>query len=321
MSSMKKLITIVTPVRNEEDSLLRFYNTVSFELSKYNELYEFEFVFTDNASEDNTFLMLRKLASQDKRIRAYRFSKNFGYQKSIFTGYTLANGCCAIQLDCDLQDPPAMIGGFLKKWEEGFEIVYGIRKKRSEGMIITFLRKLFYRFLNLVSDESLPKDVGDFMLIDRKIIDIISDIKDSSIYIRGSVFSLGYKKFGIEYTRDPRISGKSKFPIVKLLQLASDAVLTQSSFLVKTMMFSSVFIGLFAFIISFIYILLKFQGISFPTGYVSLFIAVLISIALNSFFMGILGHYLLRVYNIVRNIPVSLIDESVNDERVSKKNV
>ncbi|MFN3665681.1 MAG: glycosyltransferase family 2 protein [Sediminibacterium sp.] len=310
----KKLISIVTPVRNEEGALLQFYDTLTAEVSKYSESYEFEFVFTDNASEDSTFLILRKLASTDKRIRAYRLSKNFGYQKSIFTGYSLSKGNCAVQLDCDLQDPPEMIRIFLEKWEEGFDIVYGVRKKRAEGPIITFLRKLFYRFLNMISDEPLPNDAGDFMLIDRKIIDIISGIKDSSIYIRGSVFSLGFKKHGIEYARRPRTNGKSKFPLVKLFHLASDAVFTQSSFLVRLMIFSSVFIGFFAFITSLVYIVLKVKGIYFPTGYVSLFIALLISIAINTLFIGILGQYMLRIYNIVRALPVSLIEESVNDD-------
>jgi glycosyltransferase involved in cell wall biosynthesis len=309
----KKLVSIITPVRNEEKTLLQFYETVTSELSRFDEKYDFEFVITDNASEDDTFLVLHKLASTDKRIRAYRLSKNFGYQKSIFTGYSLARGLCAVQLDCDLQDPPEMIGTFLDKWEEGFDIVYGIRRKRAEGIIITFFRKLFYRFLNLISDESLPNDAGDFMLIDRKIIDIISGIKDSSIYIRGSVFSLGFKKHGFEYVRRPRVAGKSKFPIVKLFHLAFDAIFTQSSFLVRLMIFSSVLIGFLAFIVSLVYVILKIKGIDFPTGYVSLLIVILISIAINTLFIGILGQYVLRIYNIVRALPVSLIEESIND--------
>ena len=144
----KKLISIITPVYNEEENILYYYETITKSLVKHQDKYDFEIVLTDNGSTDRTFALIKELAAHDSRLRAFRFSRNFGYQKSIYTGFTKARGAAAIDFDCDLQDPPELLGKFLEAWENGAHIVYGVRKTRQEGAFITFLRKTFYRVIH-----------------------------------------------------------------------------------------------------------------------------------------------------------------------------
>ena len=190
--------------------------------------YEFEFVFTDNHSTDRTFSILRQLADRDSRIRVYRFSKNFGFQRSIMTGYSRACGAAAIQLDVDLQDPPSLIPRFLEIWREGADVVYGIRIKRREGWLITLQRSLFYRLISWLSEERLSIDAGDFRLISRRIIDLLKNFEDVQPYLRGTIATLGFKQVGIPYRRNARLKGESKFPFSKLVSLALDGILNHS---------------------------------------------------------------------------------------------
>jgi len=152
-SKTKKLISIVVPVFNEQHNIGPFYDAVSEVLANLADRYRFEIIFTDNHSTDETFTKLDALAARDERVRVARFSKNFGYQNSILTGYRMARGNAAIQLDCDLQDPPALMGEFLDKWEAGYRVVYGVRRNRTGGAAGKFARKTFYRLVNYLRSE------------------------------------------------------------------------------------------------------------------------------------------------------------------------
>src|ERR1035437_8678935 len=166
----KPLVSLVVPVYNEEDNIALLYNAVTAVIDPLAAEYSFEFVFTDNHSTDSTPQLLKELAQTDKRVRAYRFSRNFGYQRSILTAYLLSKGAAAIQLDCDLQDPPEMIPAFLAAWREGSDVVYGIRKSRLESTRWTLARKVFYWLVDFLSEDPIPRDAGDFRLISRPVI-------------------------------------------------------------------------------------------------------------------------------------------------------
>ena len=153
---------------------------------------------------------------------AYRFSRNFGYQRSIMTGYSRARGDAAIQLDVDLQDPPELIGRFLEEWRGGADVVYGIRTKRQEPWLINIQRVLFYRLIDRLSEEKIPVDAGDFRLISRRVIDLLKSFDDAQPYLRGTIATLGFKQVGILYNRNARVRGESKFPFSKLVTLAMD---------------------------------------------------------------------------------------------------
>jgi dolichol-phosphate mannosyltransferase len=183
------LISLVVPVFNEEANIGPFYDAVVAVTDKLQE-YRFEFVFTDNHSTDSTFHLLRELALRDRRVRAYRFSRNFGFQRSIMTGYSRAQGDAAIQLDVDLQDPPELIGPFLEQWRLGAEVVYGVRVKRQESWVTNMQRVLFYRLIDHLSEEKIPVDAGDFRLISRRVIDLLKSFDDAQPYLRGTIATL-----------------------------------------------------------------------------------------------------------------------------------
>ena len=158
---------------------------------------DFEFVFTDNASTDATFQKLAEVALTEPRVRVFRFSRNFGFQRSILFNLLEARGRAAIQIDADLQDPPELCSEFLKKWEEGYEVVYGIRRQRPEGLLLKLARKMHYRLLRALSEIEVPVDAGDFRLVDRKVIENLRNLKDRDPYLRGIIASIGFSQIGI----------------------------------------------------------------------------------------------------------------------------
>jgi polyisoprenyl-phosphate glycosyltransferase len=313
MDIKKKLISIIIPVFNEEDNINSLYSALLKFIEKINGKYEFEFVFTDNHSKDKTFNLITELAGKDKRIKAARFSKNFGFQKSIFTGYTLASGDAAIQIDCDLQDPPEVIIEFLSLWEKGYKVVYGIRKNRKEFWLMNLARKIFYRMINVLSEEPLPLDAGDFRLVDRKVLDILKEIDDSTPYLRGTIATLGFNQIGIEYNREERKKGKSKFSFKDLFNLAMDGILNHSVIPLRIATYTGGLISLSAFICMIAYFIMKiFWGNSWPAGFTTIILLLLLSLGLNSLFLGIIGEYIGRIYHQVKKRPITIIEKQIN---------
>jgi glycosyltransferase involved in cell wall biosynthesis len=193
MTTQRKLLSICVPVFNEQDNIVPLYERVCSVMGEIADRYDFELVFTDNHSIDRTFEELAALARKDPRVRVIRFSRNFGFQKSILTNYLNARGDAAIQIDCDLQDPPEMILEFIRLWEQGYKVVYGVRRKRpGDSKVLQQSRKMFYRLIDMLSEEHLPHDAGDFRLIDRVILDYLGTIQDQQPYIRGIIATLGY---------------------------------------------------------------------------------------------------------------------------------
>lgn len=308
-----KLISIVVPVFNEEENLLACYERLDKVCGEIKD-YEFEFIFTDNNSSDTTFEILRELSAKDPRLRAFRFSRNFGYQRSIWTGYKMSRGQAAVELDCDLQDPPEMIRDFIYHWERGSKIVYGIRKTREEGALINAARKIYYRALNLLSDIDLPLDAGDFMLIDKQIIELLGEVKDPNIYVRGSIFSFGYPRTGIPYDRASRKYGESKFPLMKLAGLATDGIVSRSTIPLRLAFFLGIFILFFTVMLGLYFFLTWFiAGDSLPSGFTTLVLLVLFSISLNSLLLGIFGEYLARIYTHSSLKHMTIIEDSLNE--------
>tara|TARA_B110000967_G_C18843753_1_gene540813 strand:- start:617 stop:1558 length:942 start_codon:yes stop_codon:yes gene_type:complete len=310
---MKKIISIVTPVYNEEKNIQFYYDRITKTIDAI-ENYDFEIIFTDNCSSDSTFSLIKSLAENDVRIKAYKFSRNYGYQKSIFTGYSKSTGHCVIEFDCDLQDPPELLPRFIEEWEKGNSIVYGKRIKRPEGAIITKARKIFYRTLSAVSENELPIDAGDFMLLDRIVVNQLVSIKDHNIYIRGEVFSFGFKRSAIEYERDQRLHGDSKFPLRKLFSLAIDGFVSQSTLPLKLASYFGVTMAVTMTLLIVIYLLLHLMGFVSAAGFTTTTILILLSISVNAIFLGIIGEYLARLYSNTNNKPFVIIEDRVDNE-------
>ena len=315
----KKLISIVTPVFNEEENIRYYYDQISSEIKKYSDEFNFEIIITDNCSTDDSFNLIKEIHKEDKRIIGYKLSKNFGYQKNLWTGLCNSNGDAVIPIDCDLQDPPKMIGNFIKSWKEGYKIVYGTRISREENFLNTkkivdlpMLRRLFYYIINKISEDKIPRNVGDFMLIDKVIVDKIKKIYDQNIYLRGVIFSLGYKKKSIEYKRESRKYGDTKFYFFKSLKLAIDGIVGLSSLPLRIASITGIIVASITLILSIFFILSKFMfDINYPAGLTTIIVLVLFGISLNALFLGIIGEYLSRMYDQQKNRPITIIEEIV----------
>jgi glycosyltransferase involved in cell wall biosynthesis len=307
------LISIVVPVYNEESNILPFHEKVAAILAPLETRFRFEFVFTDNHSTDRTFALLSELAARDPRIRVFRFSKNFGYQRSILTGYTRSRGDAAIQLDVDLQDPPELLATFLDHWQEGADVVYGIRTQRAEGWTITKARAVFYRLVDMLSEEKLPVDAGDFRLISRRIIDLLCAYRDANPYLRGTIATLGFKQVGIEYVRNARQFGESKFPFSKLASLALDGILNHSTLPLRFATYFGIASSLLTLMVMAGYAVVRLVfGAAWPAGFTTLAALILLSISINAMLLGIIGEYLGRMYRQVRDSPLTIIEASID---------
>jgi glycosyltransferase involved in cell wall biosynthesis len=312
MNAMKT-ISFIVPVYNEEENVNQFYTTLVGQMVPLLDKYNYEIIFTDNHSIDRTFEMLEKLALVDKRVKVIRFSKNFGYQKSIYTGYINASGDVAIQLDCDLQDPIELIPVFLDHWEKGNDVVYGIRRSRKESWVINSIRKIFYWTIDLLSEEHIPRDAGDFRLVDRKIINELRKLDDEQPYLRGTIATMGFNQIGVPYDRNERLRGESKFSFSQLMKLAIDGILNHSLVPLRFATYTGLFVSLFTFLGLLVYIAGKTLGAEWPAGFATTTILILLSLSLNALFLGIMGEYLGRIYKQIKKGPLTIIEKEINN--------
>lgn len=314
MTQNKKLISLIIPVFNEEDNIFPLYEAVLPIINDCTNQYNFELIFTDNHSTDSTFSILTELRKIDQRVRVFRFSRNFGYQKSILTGYLKARGDALIQLDCDLQDPPELIPEFLKHWEEGCAVVYGVRRSRRESAILHFARKLFYRMANFLSEDDLPVDVGDFRLIDKKVVDVLRQVDDAQPYLRGMIAAMGFKQHGIEYDRRGRERGQTNFRFKDLVGLALDGILNHSIVPLRLATFFGIGVTVITLLAILGYVLGKLLfSLNWPAGFTTLTVLVLAGISVNALFLGIIGEYLGRIYQQVKKRPLVIIESMLDN--------
>jgi len=313
MTDRKRFISICVPVFNEEPNIVPLYSALLPIMDQLSERYEFELLFTDNHSTDRTFEALEQLAQRDVRVRAIRFSRNFGFQRSIATSYANARGDAAIQIDCDLQDPPALILEFVRKWEEGYKVVYGVRNLRKESWWMNIVRKTFYRIIDRLSEDELPLDAGDFRLVDRCILDELQKLEDNQPYLRGAIAALGFDQIGIPYNRAERQRGKSKFSFGELIGLALDGILNHSVVPLRI----ATYLGLTISIVTFLGLVgyafgRLFLGKTWPPGFATIIILILGSLSLNALFLGIIGEYLGRIYRQVKRRPLTIVERELN---------
>lgn len=305
------LITISIPVYNEEDNIKLLLDRLC-RLAEKELQYEFEFLFTDNASTDRTFELIAEQAANDKRIRVLRFSRNFGFQKSILTNYRNARGDAAVQIDADLQDPPELISEFLRKWEEGYKVVYGVRRRRKESAFLAFSRKLYYSLIDNITSYPVPRNAGDFRLVDKLILNELLSVREQTPYLRGIIASLGYAQIGIPYDRDQRKAGESKFNLLQLIEFGLDGITAQSVRPLRLM-------TIFGFVVSILSMLAGIYYLSaslfyyekLPGGFTTIVLLIIFLIGLNAFLLGLIGEYVGRIFNNTRGLPLVYISERI----------
>lgn len=310
---MTKLISICVPVYNEEENIEPLYGALLPVMAQVSDHYDFELLFTDNHSSDSTFEVLERLARRDSRVRVMRFSRNFGFQRSIFTAYISARGAAAVEIDCDLQDPPTLILEFIHKWESGFRVVYGVRSARKESWWMNLTRGVFYRLIDSLSEEELPLDAGDFRLVDRCVLEELRKFEDYQPYLRGTIAALGFDQIGIPYDRAERQHGESKFSFRELMGLALDGILNHSVVPLRIATYLGLAISVSTLLAIFGYLIGRVVlGKNWPPGFASIVVLILGSLSLNALFLGIIGEYLGRIYRQVKRRPLTIIERELN---------
>ena len=306
-------ISVLIPAYNEAEVVRRTYEAVSAVMSRLADRYTYEILFTDNHSTDGTDAILREIALADSRVRVIRFSKNFGLQPSIFTGYALCSGDAAVQLDCDLQDPPELIVDFVAAWERGYHVVYGVRRTRQEGRLMTLARRIFYRLMNRLGADDLPLDAGEFRLVDRVLIREMTRFSDYHPFLRAAIASMGFRQIGIPYDRAPRAAGRSKFPLSSLVSFALDGILAHSVLPLRLATLVGLAVGAGAIVATLLFVLAKLVfGFAGSTAAAAIALLVAYSLSLNALLLGVIGEYLGRLYEQSRGRPLVIIESSIN---------
>jgi glycosyltransferase involved in cell wall biosynthesis len=304
----KKMLSICIPVLNEAANisfLLQKLNAVANSLPQY----DFEFIFSDNHSTDGSWQEILNFSQTDNRIKGLRFSKNFGFQNSILANFNRASGDAVIQIDADLQDPPELLFRFIEQWENGYHVVFGIRIHRPENWLLRFFRKVGYWVINFLGEFDIPKNAGDFRLLDRKVVDALLTQSPLKPYLRGSIAGLGFEQIGIPYGRDERLRGESKFPVRRIFNLGLVGVINHSLIPLRISTFAggatllmSIFGGLY-------YVIQQELNKNLPPGFTTTQVLILAGIGLNAFFLGIIGEYISRIYRIVRGDPGVIVED------------
>ena len=313
-------LSVVVPVYNEQEVLLESYRRLSKVLSGMEERYEL--VFVDDGSRDATRAILRELARRDPNVRFIGFSRNFGHQAAITAGVDASAGKAVVIIDADLQDPPELIPRMVAKWKEGYEVVYGKRTKRKgETAFKKITAALFYRFLRAMANQDIPVDAGDFRLLDRRICRILlENVNERCRYMRGLVSWMGFRQTFIEYEREERFAGVTKYPLKKMVRLAMDAI-TAFTMPLKI----ATWVGFSLSGLSFLYLLVNiylklFTDVTWP-GWTSLIVVSLFFNGVILIMLGLMGEYIARIIEEVKGRPLYLVAETGNmDGRTFRDN-
>ena len=303
--------SILIPVYNERENLDYFYNRLSNLFKKNNK--EVEFIFINDGSTDDTLNKLIQLHKGDSRIKIINFSRNFGHQMAVSAGLQYCQGKKIAIIDADLQDPPELLLILFKKLDENYDVVYAIRKKRKESFFLRLAYATYYRLLKLLAEIDIPLDTGDFCVLRRRVVKAINSLPERNRFIRGIRSWVGFKQTGLEYERDVRYKGKSKYTFRKLLKLAFDGVFSFSYIPFKFMFY----LGLMALFFSFLGGLFIFYMKFFTTNYrevpgFATTITLLIFFGgLQLFTIGVMGEYIKRIYDEVKQRPLYIIESKI----------
>lgn len=313
LSARRPKVSILVPAYNEEANVWRAYGAITDVFDRLPG-HDHEIIFTDNHSTDRTFELLKAIAHTDPRVCVIRFSRNVGYQNALLKAYKAASGDCSIQIDCDLQDPPALIPRMLDLWGQGNQVVYGVRRSLTDRWATALLRRLFYRVVNALSDDDLPVNAGEFRLVDRCILNELRKVDDTSPYLRGLISTMGFRQVGFEYDRQNRVAGESKFPLRAMVKLGVDAILNHSLVPLRLASWTSLVAGTITSILLFSYLVgfLMF-GHQWPRGFTTTTVLLLLSMTLNAMFLGILGEYVGRIFMQSKKRPGVIVETIVNE--------
>lgn len=307
---MNNKISIIIPVYNSASFMGNLLKAI--DLQKNASSWDLELVLVDDGSKDASYSKIEELSKSYKYIKGIKLSKNFGHQVAVKTGLSHCTGDYIAIIDDDLQDPPSLLPHFFAYLDRGYDVAYGVRKKRKESFIKKISYKSFYRILKSLSDTDIPLDSGDFCVMKRHVLDEILKFKEKNLFLRGIRAWVGYKQIGVEYERDARFGGESGYTIKKLLKIAMDGIFSFSSVPIRIITILGVFGLVFAVLYSTTTIIGYFvYGISVK-GFATLAIIISFFSSLILICLGIIGEYIVRIYEEVRERPYVIIEKTIN---------
>jgi dolichol-phosphate mannosyltransferase len=305
-------ISIVIPLYNEESVFEKLIQRVKNVID--NSTFLCEVILVDDGSTDNTTMLIERLCSDDNRFVGVILSRNFGHQLAVTAGLSLVNARKgAMILDGDLQDPPELMTKFYKLLQEGYDVIYAVRKNRKEGIMKKASYALYYKLQQRISNFKIPIDSGDFSMLSRRVVDTMNNMPEQNRYLRGMRAWVGFKQIGYEYDRDERFAGESKYSWSKLLQLAFNGIFNFSDFPVKFITrlgFFTVIFSLLYFVYN-VYRKLVYDDV--PKGFTATILAIILFSGVQLISLGLIGEYVLRIYNQVRNRPLFIIDKVIHN--------
>ena len=308
-------LSVVVPLYNEELVIEAMYERMTGVLEGMG--CEYELVLVNDGSADRTLQMAREICARDPRVKLISFSRNFGHQFAITAGMDKSRGEAVVVIDADLQDPPEVIPEMVAKWKEGYDVVYGVRDKREgESWFKLTTASMFYRILKRMTSIHIPVDTGDFRLVDRRALDQFNTMRERARFVRGMVSWVGFKQGEVRYVRHERFAGETKYPFSKMLKFAIDGMLSFSQAPLKL----ASTMGLVSSVIAFLFILYGifvriFQPEQAIEGWTSVFVAVLFVGGIQLICVGVLGEYIGRMYEEIKNRPLYIVEEEVNFDR------
>ena len=300
-----KRISLVFPVYNEEEVLPQLYQRVRHLIAQL--AYDVEVIMVNDGSGDTSLELMKSFHDQDSRFKIIDFSRNFGHQLAISAGIDFAEGDAVLLLDADLQDPPELVPQFLQKWEEGYQVVYAIRKSRQEHLFKRLSYLIFYRILQKISNISIPLDSGDFCLMDRVVVDTLKSMHERNRFVRGLRSWSGFEQIGLEYDREKRQGGEVKYTMPKLMKLALDGIFSFSYFPLQIASYTGFIISVISFLGILVYLYKKLFIGGEPQGFPTLVILVLFMGGIQLISLGVIGDYIGRIYDEVKRRPAYVV--------------
>lgn len=303
-------LSVVIPVYNEEALLHELHRRLKGALDPLGLRYEV--ILVNDGSRDRTPAILAELTASEPAFRAIHFSRNFGHQAAVTAGLDHASGQAVLVMDADLQDPPELVGEMLAKWREGWQVVYGVRRKRKESAFKRLAYWGFYRLLRTVTNVEIPLDAGDFALMDRRVVAALRALPERNRFVRGIRSWVGFRQTGLAYERDARYAGEVKYTFSKLVRLALDGLIAFSYAPLRVAVYLGLLISIASFVIALFFLFYKLiVGVDVP-GWTSLLIAVLFMGGIQLLTLGVMGEYVSRIYDEVKQRPVYVVAELAN---------
>ncbi len=305
----RPVYSIVAPVYNEEGNIEALYQRVSTVMDGVGEAWEL--ILVNDGSRDRSLELMCVLHERDPRVRVINFSRNFGHQMAVTAGMDYASGQAVILIDADLQDPPELIVELIKRWKEGFDVVYAVREEREgEGWFKIHTAKFFYRLIYRIAEIDIPLDTGDFRLMDRRVVQSMRNMREHSRFIRGMTSWVGFRQTGVKYVRKERQWGTTKYTLRKMIRFAMDAITGFSFFPLQITMYVSLFLAILAVVAIPVVALLRLAtGQLIFEGQATTLAVLLLLSAFQLFFFFIMGQYIARIYDEVRGRPLYVVSD------------